>query len=106
LEFVVDTGSFYRYLSPAICDRLGLFMPLTERIRTADDRSLEVPLGIAHIEIDGREGGIIVGALNVREPLLGVSALESLGFKVNPVEGTLEPTRPFPESPVMRFLDP
>jgi predicted aspartyl protease len=29
------------------------------------------------------------------EPLLGVSALEALGLKVNPVAGTLEYDRPY-----------
>jgi predicted aspartyl protease len=33
--------------------------------------------------------------MDVPLPLLGFSALETLGFKVDPVEGRLEETRPF-----------
>jgi len=33
--------------------------------------------------------------MDVPMPLLGATALEILGLKVNPVEETLEPSRPF-----------
>jgi clan AA aspartic protease len=101
LEFMVDTGAFYTMLPPTICDELGLVLNLRERVVTADNRHLTIELGAAHLKIDGREGGILVGKMNVPWPLLGVSALESLGLKVNPIEGTLEPTRPFPEAPAL-----
>jgi len=101
VEFMVDTGAFYTILSPALCERLGLDLPLKERVVTADSRILVMELGAAHIEIDGRAAGMLVGKLDVPAPLLGVSALEALGFKVNPVEGTLEPTRPFPKIPAL-----
>lgn len=99
---MVDTGAFYTILPPALCEEMGLSLPLRERVVTADSRRVEIPLGLAHIELDGREAGIPVGSLDVPMPLLGVSALEALGFKVNPVEGTLEPTRPFPDVPALR----
>ncbi|MBI2913080.1 MAG: retroviral-like aspartic protease family protein, partial [Chloroflexi bacterium] len=96
VEFMVDTGAFYTILSPAICERLGIAFPLRERMVTADNRTITVEVGTAHIEINGRAAGILVGKMDVPSPLLGVSALEALGFKVNPVDGTLEPPPPKP----------
>jgi clan AA aspartic protease len=101
VEFMVDTGAFYTMLPPAVCDELGLVLNLRERVVTADNRKLTIELGAAHLKINGHEGGILVGKMSVPWPLLGVSALESLGLKVNPVDGTLEPTRPFPEAPAL-----
>ncbi len=98
---MVDSGAFYTILAPSLCEELGLSLPLRERVVTADNRALEIAMGPAHIEVDGREAGILVGSLDVPMPLLGVSALEALGFQVNPVDGTLEPTRPFPEIPLL-----
>ena len=101
IEFMVDTGAFYSMVSPETCEELGLELPLEESVVTADNRRLTINLGAAHLKINGREGAILVGSMDVPWPLLGVSALESLGLKVNPVEGTLEPTRPFPEAPAL-----
>ena len=101
VEFLVDTGAFYTIVSPELCDGLGIQLPLRETVMTADSRRVEMSLGLAHIEIDGRQAGILVGALDVPMPLLGVSALEARGFKVDPVGGRLEPTRPFPDIPAL-----
>jgi len=100
-EFLVDTGAFYTCLPPGVCAELGVALVIPHTARTADDRPLDIQLGLAYVEIDGRSGGIIVSELNVPLPLLGVSALEALGFKVDPVKRRLEPTRPFPETPVL-----
>jgi predicted aspartyl protease len=101
LEFLADTGAFYTYLPPGKCDELGIQLIIPHRARTADNRPIELRLGIALLEIDGRSAGVIVTEMDVPIPLLGVSALEALGFKVDPVEGRLEPTRRFPETPVL-----
>ena len=101
VELMADRGAFYTILPPSICEELGLSLPLRERVVTADNRRVDISLGVAHIELDGREAGILVGSLDVPMPLLGVSALEALGFKVNTVDGTLEATRPFPDVPAL-----
>lgn len=36
-----------------------------------------------------------MGIMNVPEPLLGASALEGLGIKVDPTTGRLEHSRPY-----------
>ncbi len=101
VAFVVDTGTFLTILPPVLFERFGIDVLFRERVRTADNRSLEIAIGMAHVEIDGRATAIPVGQMNVPVPLLGVSALEALGFKVNPIDGTLEPTRPYPEIPLL-----
>lgn len=101
MEFIVDTGALLTILSPQLCDELHLDLRQRERVITADSRESIIPVGSAHLKIDGREGAILVGQMDVPYPLLGAIALESLGFKVNPVDGTLEPTRPFPQTPAL-----
>jgi predicted aspartyl protease len=95
VRFLVDSGSFYTILSPDLASDLGIVTTLTGPVVLADSRVVEIPQGLAYLRINAREGGIQVGVLDVPEPLLGVSALEALGFKINPVLGTLEETRAF-----------
>ena len=104
VEFLVDTGTFYSFISPSLCEQTGIQLVVPRRAVTADNRRLDVHMGIAYIEIDGRDAAIIVGGLDVPTPLLGVEALVALGFKVNPVERTLEQTRPFPETPILTMF--
>lgn len=101
VEFMVDTDAFCTILPPGVFDGLGIETRHHERVVTADNRVLTIALGSAHIEIEDRSAAILVGKMNVPAPLLGVSALEALGFKVNPVDGTLEPARPFPGIPAL-----
>ncbi len=82
-------------------EELGLHLPLLERVTTADNHDVTIEAGVAHIRIDGRDGATQVGKMDVPMPLLGAVALESLGFKVDPVNGVLEPSRPFPGAPVL-----
>ena len=95
VEFMVDTGSLYTFVGPGLAARLGLDFPVTSDIVLANNTRMQVPLGVAYLRMQGREGGILVGSLEVPMPLLGVTALEILGFKVNPVAQTIEYDRPF-----------
>jgi clan AA aspartic protease len=101
IEFMVDTGSFYTILPPETFNELGIEPRHRIRAVTADNRSRSIDLGSAEIEVQDRTAPVLVGRMPVPAPLLGASALEALGFKVNPVDETLEPTRPFPEVPVL-----
>ena len=95
VEFLVDTGSLYTFLTPELASTLGIDLPLTSQVILADHRTKEVPVGVAYLSLEGREGGIILAVMDVPMPLLGATALEILGLKVNPVEETLELSRPF-----------
>ena len=95
VEFLVDTGSLYTFLTPELASNLGIDLPLTSTVILADQRTKEVPMGVACLRLEGREGGVILAAMDVPMALLGATALEILGLKVNPVEETLELSRPF-----------
>lgn len=95
VEFLADTGSFYSFLPPGLAADLGITLPVTSTVILADSRITEVPVGVAYLRLMDREGGVLVAAMNVPMPLLGASALEALGLKVNPTEETLEHSRPF-----------
>ena len=100
VEFLVDTGSLYTFLTPELARTLGINLPLTSTVilpdqRTTGQRTKEVPVEVAYLSLEGREGGVILAVMDVPMPLLGATALEILGLKVNPVEETLELSRPF-----------
>ena len=95
VEFLVDTGSFYTMLPLQLAREAGITFPVTSRVILADSRTVEVGVGVAFLRLEDREGGVIVASMDVPMPLLGASALEALGFKVDPVTETLETTRPF-----------
>ena len=90
VEFLVDTGSLFSMISPALAAELGIALPVTANIVTADSTRLEVPAGVAWLRLKDREGGIMAGAMEVPIPLLGATGLQTLGLKVNPVEETIE----------------
>ena len=97
VEFMVDTGSFHTLLPPVMAVDMGITFPVTSKLVLADSREAEIGLGVAYprlLDMD-REGGVLVGSMDVPMPLLGASALEALGLKVNPVDETLEHSRPF-----------
>jgi len=99
--FLVDTGSLYTFLPPSLAATLGISFPESSTVVLADRRTLEVPIGVAYLRLADREGGVIVASMEVPMPLLGASALEVLGLKVDPVEESLEHSRPFGPAALM-----
>ena len=90
VEFLVDTGSLYTIVSPAIASELGLEFPVPNILVMADGTPVNAPLGLAFLRIGEREGGTLVAEMESIEPLLGAFALQSLGLTVNMKEETLE----------------
>jgi predicted aspartyl protease len=95
VTFLVDSGAFYTMLTQELAQRLGVDTPLSVPVVLADRREVQMGFGVAYLKLLQREGGIPVGVLDVPEPLLGVTALEALGLKVNPVDEVLEYARPY-----------
>jgi len=60
------------------------------RLTLADKREVEV--SVAEVEVKGKKGHAFVAELEM--PLLGVYALETSGFKVNPRTGEIEEISP------------
>lgn len=91
LRMIVDTGSEYVILNEKIIKELDLIeTPYTVELTLADGRKIKAKMYIAEIELRGRKAPIPVLALNTSTPILGLNALASLGFKVNPRTKDLE----------------
>ncbi|MGB9729610.1 MAG: aspartyl protease family protein [Thermoprotei archaeon] len=95
VRMLVDTGSTYVVLDHATIEELGLLeTPYMVDLVLADKRKVKVKLFLAEVEVSGRRGPVFVAELDTPTPLLGVYALETLGFKVNPKTGELEEISP------------
>ncbi len=95
LEMLVDTGSTYIVLDPGTIKELGLLeTPYKVKLTPADKREIEANLFLAEVEVEGRRGPAFIAELETPKPILGVYALETLGFKVNPKTSSLEETSP------------
>jgi len=95
VRMLVDTGSTYIVLDPETIKELGLLeTPYTADLLLADGRKIKARIFLAEVEVKERRGPAFVAELNVPTPLLGVYALETLGFKVNPRAGEMEEISP------------
>jgi predicted aspartyl protease len=65
------------------------------KLTLANRRIIEVDTSLAYIKILDREGVLQVLIMDVPEPLLGISTLEVLGVKVNPITEELEYSRSY-----------
>ena len=106
MQFLVDTGAMYSFVSPEVAAQLGVEFTAATTIVTADGSRYQVPLAFAYIRVMDRESTIVLGALNVPEPLLGATSLQVLGLKVDPVNEVLEHSRPYGDIPVLTATCP
>lgn len=95
LELLVDTGSFYTILPPSLAKELGIVAQFTTELTLADKRVIKAGLSFAYMKLLERDGMLPIAILDAPEPLLGVTALEGLGVKVDPSTGKLEYSRSF-----------
>ena len=84
-KFLVDTGAFDSLVPRARLEAIGLKPRGRREYTLADGQSVVLDITIAEIEFEGEVvGGTIVYGDEGAEPLLGVTALESGGFEVDP----------------------
>ena len=89
--FLVDTGATDSMASAAELAKAGI-APIGRTIyELADGTTQELPFGLAQIEFMGEitAGRVIFGPPGV-EPILGVTALESVGITIDPANRTLK----------------
>ena len=89
--FLVDTGATDCLVPRKHLEAIGL-SPETKRVyELADGREVRLDITTGRVEFMGEIVGatIIMGADDV-EPLLGVTALESVGIEVDPINQTLK----------------
>lgn len=83
---LVDTGAIHSMLERRLADDLGIRPEAHGRFAIIGG-SVDLPLGIALLEMEGRSFRVpvILGDQN----LIGLTTLETLGFAVNPIERKL-----------------
>lgn len=96
VRMCVDTGATFSMISPALAKQIGV-KPAKKKHRVvlADGRVIRLPVGLAFFRIDGREAANTVLIGRVAEPILGVEALEALGYAADPTTGRLQKTRSY-----------
>jgi clan AA aspartic protease len=89
-SFLVDTGATDSMAPASELRRVGI-KPIGNRsYKLANGEVMECPFGLAQIEVMGEvtAGRVIFGPEGT-EPILGVTALESVGITVDPAHQTL-----------------
>ena len=89
-EFLIDTGAVDTLVPRQHLEAIGITPKKQRTYGLADGQELIMDIAGADIEFmgEGTYGTVIFGAENV-EPLLGVTALESVGIEVDPHNATL-----------------
>ena len=84
-KFLVDTGAFDSLVPRVHLEKIGLEPRGRRDYVLANGNPVPMDITIAEIEFEGEiVGGTIVYGEEGAEPLLGVTALESGGFEIDP----------------------
>lgn len=89
-DFLVDTGATDSLAPAAELNRIGVVMVGRKTYELANGARVEFPFGLVEISFMGEitAGRVIFGPDNA-EPILGVTALESVGVTIDPASQTL-----------------
>jgi len=91
LELLVDTDSMLTWMPRKILDALGVKPRGVRQFKTIGGKLIKRETGVVVVEYDGLETvSEVVFAEEADGSVMGVTTLESLGFRVNPVTGKLE----------------
>ena len=91
VELTADTGSVLPWIPRRILEKIGIKPGPKKVFRTMEGKSIERGTSFARIRYE--ESETIVEVVMAEEgdiAVLGVVALESMGYRVNPVTGQLE----------------
>src|SRR5688500_13343910 len=89
-EFLVDTGATDSMAPRSELERIGVIPVGRKTYELANGARHEYAFGLVRIELLGEvtAGRVLFGPEGI-EPLLGVTALESIGITIDPASGTL-----------------
>ena len=94
LKVIADTGTIFSVVPRAVLEELGIAPYAEETFHLADGREIRRQLGDIFLRINGKERTVpTIFGEPTDTPLLGVTALEILGFTVDPRKQRLEPTK-------------
>lgn len=89
--FLVDTGATDSLVPRPHLEAIGLKPEGKRQYQLADGSDLSLDVTVAKIEFMGEfVGGTVIFGGHDAEPLLGVTALESVGIEVDPVSQRLK----------------
>jgi clan AA aspartic protease len=92
LSLLVDTGATLSWIPRDVLERLGVAAFSRQPFVLADGRRLERDITAVLLTIDGRKAPVPVAFGEPgEEAVLGATALEALGFMVDPVAKKLVP---------------
>jgi len=92
ISLLVDTGATLSWLPRSLLNGLGVKPLSRSRFILADGSRIERETGLALFTLDGKTMGVPVAFAEPGEgSVLGATALETLGFAVDPVEKKLIP---------------
>jgi predicted aspartyl protease len=95
VHMLVDTGATFTMIPPSLARRLGApVLPRRLRIVLADGSTRRVQACSLFVRIGKRSGPTVALLLPGGDALLGVETLETLGLRVDPRTGRIEPSRP------------
>ncbi len=90
LDLIVDTGSILTWVRSSHLRKIGVKARWEKEFRTIEGRVVRRPTGPAIIGYDGAEGAAeVVFAEEGDAEVLGVTALEGLGYEVDPITSRL-----------------
>jgi clan AA aspartic protease len=94
VNFLIDSGAVYSLVPGPELKKLGIAPYRTVKFILADGSKIEREVGDAYFEYQGEGGAapVIFGEKG-DEPLLGATALESIGLMLNPFKRELYPMR-------------
>lgn len=91
LELLVDTGSVLTWISRKTLEALDVKPRGVRQFRTIEGKLIKRETGVVVVEYDGFEAvSEVVFAEETDGSVMGVTTLESLGYRVNPITGKLE----------------
>jgi clan AA aspartic protease len=94
LDLIADTGAIFSVIPSSTLDQLGISPYAEETFTLADGSEIRLPMGDVFIRIDGKARTVpTIFGEPTDTPLLGVTALEILGYAVDPRTRKLEPTK-------------
>jgi predicted aspartyl protease len=92
VELLADTGAMLTSVPREILERIGI-VPFGKRRLKTYGGTVEREAGTAEVEYEGTRAGItVLFGERGDEPILEVTALEALGYEVDPVTKRLRPT--------------
>jgi len=94
VSIFVDTGSTFSIMPYEMAEEIGVQKaPWREKVSLADGSIKEFETGFTYLQTLGRETVAKILLSDVEELALGVETLETLGLRVDPDTGKVEPSR-------------